>query len=145
MFRLLQTPHRKHFFNHVRLREKSQHHEFPTQYSQFLLKIFYINFSFIYTPYLEMQSSKLEMGYNENNETNLCQISTVCVSSVFVPNVTCMMDVRTMLARAGPSATAVTAATIWTTAGPDSSSKAESVFIRNRRVEKWASGRWFTS
>ena len=24
-----------------------------------------------------MQSSKLEMGYNENNETNLCQISSV--------------------------------------------------------------------
>ena len=43
-----------------------------------------------------MQSSNLEMGYNENNETNLCKISTVCVSSVFVPNVTCMMDVRTM-------------------------------------------------
>ena len=53
-----------------------------------------------------MQSSKLEMGYNENNETNLCKISTVCVSSVFVPNVTCMMDVRTMryIARAGPLA-----------------------------------------
>lgn len=46
------------------------------------------------------------------------------------------------LAPAGPSATA---ATVRTTAGPDSSSKAESVFIRNRRVEKWASGRWFTS
>ena len=94
-----------------------------------------------------MQSSKLEMGYNENNETNLCKISTVCVSSVFVPNVTCMMDVRTMrLASASwlPSATAATVRT--TKAGPDSSSsKAESVFIRNRRVEKWASGRWFTS
>ena len=92
-----------------------------------------------------MQSSKLEMGYNENNETNLCKISTVCVSSVFVPNVTCMMDVRTMRYSASwlPSATA---ATVRTTAGPDSSSsKAESVFIRNRRVEKWASGRWFTS
>ena len=47
------------------LRAKIPNTSFPTQYSQFLLKIFYIYFSFIYTPYLEMQSSKLEMGYNE--------------------------------------------------------------------------------
>ena len=66
-----------------------------------------------------MQSSKLEMGYNENNETNLCKISTVCVSSVFVPNVTCMMDVRTMRYSASwlPSATAATVRTTTYRAG----------------------------
>ena len=128
------------------MRAKIPNTSFTTQYSRFLMKIFYINFSFIYTPYLEMQSSKLEMGYNENNETNLCKISTVCVSSVFVPNVTCMMDVRTMRQRELALAPQRPQSELQQL-GPDSSSssKAESVFIRNRRVEKWASGRWFTS
>ena len=83
------------------------------------------------------------MGYNhENNETNLSQISTACVRSVFVPNVTCMMDVRrrrrgTLAGRRASNYSDGSAAR--------RVAAAESVFIRNGRVEKWASGRWFTS